>query len=427
MLDAIRDEPGCCTDSISRRGFVGAVAGLGAVAIAGDTLVAQASAPTSRRIADLKDVYDVAPGLTYLNHGSSGCMPRPVLERMHALLNERESNPWAHVYGKDWDDDLEVSRSMLSAYINCDPTEIAFTENTAEGMLTLASGLPLGDGDEVLYSSINHFSAADCWLRWSRALGYSVREFEFPIADAPSLSPEDVVELHVEQITDRTRVLVLPHVDNFVGLNHPIKEIARGARERGVEFVVVDGAQALGMLPVNLEEWGIDFYAGSAHKWLQTPKTSGLLWVPEQHFESLAQIWKIRNDRDSATVYEQNTTLNHAPWICIADALRFRALIDDNERRSHLMRLRAHAMQRADASDRLVWVSPRHEDCASSLFSIRIDGADHTEALTRLREDFGVIARRFQSDGFTGIRLSPNIPNSIDDIDTAFDAMLAVS
>jgi selenocysteine lyase/cysteine desulfurase len=90
------------------------------------------------------------------------------------------------------------------------------------------------------------------------------------------MTKADVLDAYDRHITPRTRVLVFPHVDNIVGLRHPARELADLAHSKGVEFVAVDAAQTVGMLPVDLQAMGVDVYAASPHKWLQAPKGIGL-------------------------------------------------------------------------------------------------------------------------------------------------------
>ena len=105
------------------------------------------------------------------------------------------------------------------------------------------------------------------------------------------MTASDVVTLHAEAIGERTRVLVLPHIDNQVGLRHPLPAIAKAARERGVRWIAVDAAQSVGMIPVDVGALGVDFYATSTHKWLQSPKGLGLLVTSERGREALRPMW----------------------------------------------------------------------------------------------------------------------------------------
>ena len=128
-------------------------------------------------------------------------------------------------------------------------------------------------------SSLNHPGASQCWHHYAKAKGLSVKRFEFPVRETPNLSEDDLVKIHAQQITDRTRVLVLPHIDNIVGIRHPVKEIAQMARNRGVEYIAVDAAQSVGAVPIHVERSGIDLLAFPCHKGLYGPMGTGALYV----------------------------------------------------------------------------------------------------------------------------------------------------
>ncbi|MDA0328796.1 MAG: aminotransferase class V-fold PLP-dependent enzyme [Gemmatimonadetes bacterium] len=196
-------------------------------------------------------------------------------------------------------------------------------------------GLPLGPGDEVLFSSLNHPGASVAWQVMSSRSGFSVRTFDFPVLRGAEMTPEEVVRIHADQIRSGTRVLVFPHVDNIIGMNHPMAAIAAAAREKGVEFVLVDGAQSAGMVPVDLSSAGVDAYAMSPHKWVQSPKGLGLFWASSALQSVLPRMW-LRTPGDaidaSARKYEDYSTRAWPAVVALGDALSFQAAIGATEK-----------------------------------------------------------------------------------------------
>ena len=194
----------------------------------------------------LRGDYLLDEGITYFNHASIGTIPRLVHEAQVRYLTACEGNPWLHMWGGVWEASRERTRVLAADMLGCRDEEVAITHNTTEGFNLLAAGLPLGRGDEVVFSGLNHPGASVCWSSHAARVGYTVREFALPVAEVASKSEEDVVEAHLRQIRPGTAVLVLPHIDNTVGLRHPIKKIAAAARTKGVRYVLVDGAQDVG-------------------------------------------------------------------------------------------------------------------------------------------------------------------------------------
>ncbi len=360
----------------------------------------------------LADQYLLSPNVVYLNHASIGTIPA-VVHRAHRLYLELcEKNPWLYIWGDGWEEPLEEVRQKAAGLLGCESGEVAITHNTTEGFNVLAQGLPLGPGDEVLFSSLNHPGASVCWEHQARVRGFRVRRFDFPVREVPGLTADEVVELHMSQVTESTRVLVFPHVDNIVGLRHPLRALSRAAHDRGVEFVAVDGAQTVGMFPVEVGLSGVDFYATSAHKWLQAPKGLGLLYMGDHVRERVRPMWVTWGQetwRGTVRVFEDYGTRNLPEVIALGDAIDFQAEIDPEARESRLRAHRERLREAAEASARLVWRSPRQWEEGASLYFLQVARVDSQALFRRLYEEEGIVFRPFRTLGLEGIRISPNV------------------
>ena len=169
----------------------------------------------------------------------------------------------------------EESRKLLAEALRVTPEEIVITRNTSEASNLVSSGLDLKAGDEVLLFSDNHPSNLDAWKIKARRFGFTVK-----VVDQVNPHPGDeyYLDAFTRQMTDRTKVLGFTHLTSTVGDLFPAKELCRRARERGV-LSLVDGAQSLGLIDVDLADMQPDFYAGSGHKWPCGPKEVGVLYV----------------------------------------------------------------------------------------------------------------------------------------------------
>lgn len=418
--------------------FAGAGAALAALTDVRSAFGASA-ADLPRRLAGspfdaLPAEYLLGDGVLYFNHASIGTIPRVVHAERVRLLELCESNPHLHMWGEAWQQPREEARVEAARVLGCDADEVALTHNTTEGFNLLAQGLPLGPGDEVVFSSLNHSGASNAWTHQAAARGFTVNRFDFPIADIPELTADDVVALHMAVLSDRTRVLVFPHIDNIVGLRHPVAEIARAARSRGVEFIAVDGAQSLGMIPVDVHAAGVDFYAASPHKWLQAPKGTGLLYVRSAVRDRVRRMFVssgMGRGEGTARIFEDYGTRNLAEVLTLGWGIAFQRSLDDAlaaEGSSRMARHRAHwqAFRDAvDASPRLTWYSPRDWDLSSSLFLIGLDGVPSAELSTRLERDHGAIFRPFRTQGIDGSRISPNLQTSDAEVRRMIDLLVS--
>jgi selenocysteine lyase/cysteine desulfurase len=420
----------------SRRHFLTSLASVGALAPLARRLEA-VEADFSRALQEvgsgpppayLKDRYMLDANITYLNHASIGTMPRAVHDAHVEYSAICESNPHLYIWGGAWDTLLGDVRMKAGRVLGADPEAVSITHNATEGFNTLAHGLPLGPGDEVLFTNLNHGGASIPWQNAAVARGFTVRRFDLPLNELSSMSAEDLVSLHRKAISPATRVLVFPHVDNIIGLRHPMAALTGMAREMGVEFVAADGAQAVGMIPVDVQEAGIDFYSASAHKWIQAPKGLGVFFTRPELRENLRPMWVRHGLQQSAGtphMYEDYGTRNSPEVMSLGDAMDFQDALGAAEKDIRYRRVRAEIKARVDASPTLHWNSPQHWKNGSAIVSIGFDFLSANELSAALYSEKGIVLRAFQSDDFNALRISPNMMTTDDEVDLLFEELEA--
>lgn len=413
--------------SYSRRRFL-KVAGSSAVAAG---LLSQLSAvraqvddageqAASLPFAELAGQYGLAPGVSYLNHGSIGTIPLAVHQAHVAYLRLCETNPWLHMWGGAWDAGREEVRAQAAAALGCPTDQVAVTHNVTETFNLLAQGLPLGEGDEVLFSSLNHDGASVCWEHQGRRRGFAVKRFEFPLDDVSQLSADDIVQLYAEQITDKTRVLAFPHIDNTVGVRHPLVKLTRMAKSKGVDYVLVDAAQTFGMLPLNVATSGVDVYAASPHKWMQAPKGLGVSYISRLLFDKLEPMWVTWGQQrwaDSVRKYEDYGTRNFPELMALGDALRFQSGLNPERKLARYQALWQHAMQQVDATPGLTWRSPRDWNVSGSLYAVGLEHGKASEVAAALFAQHQIVVRPFAAPELNSLRVSPNVFTRTSEID----------
>ncbi|HET8548335.1 MAG TPA: aminotransferase class V-fold PLP-dependent enzyme [Bryobacteraceae bacterium] len=218
----------------------------------------------------------------YLNNGSLGVPPKSVLAAVQESLTRGASLVDDHYprWGYETLDDL---RTELAAWLGCGKDELALTHNATEAMSTIANGLDLKAGDEVVITDQEHPSGRNPWLLKQARYGISVREVPIPL---PPKSPDQLADLITSAIGPRTRVLSFSGITTTTGLITPVRQICEAARAKGV-ISVVDGAHMNGQIPLRISEFNCDFFAGSPHKWLFAPPGCGLLYIRESMLDRL--------------------------------------------------------------------------------------------------------------------------------------------
>lgn len=192
--------------------------------------------------------------------------------------------PWSR--GERWIQETNRLAARVAAFVGCDPDEIVFTRGAGEALGLVANGLDLSAGDEIVTTSLEHPAALSPWLVLARRRGIVVKQIALP---TPLNGPERALGAFAGAMTERTKVLCFSHVQYADGAVLPVKELCQLARQRGL-ITVVDGAQALGMLQLDVRSLGCDFYAASFHKWLGGSHGTGMLYIRR---DMLDRLWPV--------------------------------------------------------------------------------------------------------------------------------------
>jgi len=235
--------------------------------------------------AELRQQFLIPEDEVYLNNGTVGSSPRPVLEAIFKAYEETEKMAQAEpedypIWGyAAWNE----FRDPLAAFVGCSRDEIALLRNATEANNYIANGVDMKPGDEVLMSDQEHPGGEHPWNLKAKRYGIVVKKFSLP---KPVRSAAEVLNLINDAITPRTRVIFVSHISAVTGVVLPAKEICALARSRGI-LSALDGAHVPGMMKLDVHALGCDLYSSSPHKWLQAPKGSGFLYVRDEVIDRL--------------------------------------------------------------------------------------------------------------------------------------------
>jgi len=369
-----------------------------------------------------KGDYSLDKQIKYLNHGSIGTIPKIVQEAHREYLSLCESNPWFYMWSGEWEEPIESVRQKTAKFLNADSDEISFPHNTTEVYNLLALGLPLGSGDEVLFSNLNHAGASIPFHIHSEKRGYSVKVFDIPVDDLTNITKDDILDLYEANITTRTKLVVIPHIDNTFGLRQPVKEITALARSKGVEFVSLDTAQTMGMIPINVKDLDIDVIGTSAHKWIQAPKGVSVAYFNKRIHQKLDPMWVTwgqKDWKDSARKFEDYGTRNLPEVLTLGHSIDFQTNIDRSLKADKLKSLWKHAQNLCEQNSNTVWRSPSDWELSGSLFIVELKNEKPSIVSKKLFQDKGFVFRPF--DQHSTIRISPNLFNTTEELDQLFD------
>jgi isopenicillin-N epimerase len=210
----------------------------------------------------------------FLNHGSYGATPRPVLAAQAAWRERMEREPVAF-FARDLEPAMDEARAALGGFIGADPEDLAFMSNATAGINAVARSLSLEPGDEILTTDHAYNAAKNSLEHVAAAAGARV---VFAAVPFPGSSPALVRSRVLDAVMPRTRLVLLDHVTSATALVQPVAAIVAELSDRGID-TLVDGAHAPGMVDLDVEAIGAAYYAGNCHKWLSAPKGAGFLHV----------------------------------------------------------------------------------------------------------------------------------------------------
>ena len=379
--------------------------------------------------------FSLNPGFVHFNCGSTGAPPRYVIDTVCHYLRSDEMNPWAHAFPSQ----SEVI-GKVAQFIGAEAEEVTLTRNTTESMNMIATGLHLKPGDEVLTTNHEHAGGMLCWQYLAKFHGVKLRYVDIP---HPVRDKAQILEMIEHQITPSTRVCSFSQIDTITGMQLPMKDVSMITRPRDI-LLVCDGAQAPGMLEVDVKALGVDAFASSSHKWLLAPKGSGVLYVRKDVQDRIRPISVFNpvGEEDNYSIYSaQSGSSNVAHIYGHGAAVDFHNAIGrkriEARCRSLSKRVRAHLRE----IPALTLMTPDQDELSSGMVSFAVDPdkASNGEIYSYFSNEHNIVLKTTQgtypyvpADQETGprisynaIRVSTHIFNTEDEVDKMAELMKA--
>lgn len=371
--------------------------------------------------AQIQRAFDADRTMINLNNGGISPTPSHVLEQMIRDLKFTNELPVEHMW-RVLEPRMESTRRDLARDFGCDPEEMAVVRNASEALETMIFGIDLKRGDEVLLTNQNYPRMITSWQQRERREGIVLKQISFKV---PPPNDAYVVEQFRRAITPRTRVIEITHITNLTGQILPVRQIVDLARPLGIE-VFVDGAHAFNHFPFTRDELGCDYYGTSLHKWTHAPIGTGFLYVRKA---KIPQLWSLMGsvEANHANVrkYEEIGTHPQANFNAVSAALAFSRGIGADRKIARLRYLRDRWAKRLLASsDRVKVLTPLDGDRAGAICLFSVDGLDPAKLNGWLLSKHRIVTTLIVHPEFSGLRITPSVYTSVDEVDTFADAVL---
>src|ERR1700674_5760840 len=369
----------------------------------------------------VKRQFPLEENLIYLNAANVCPASRPVLDRHAEFMRDFQSNPSFQNRAK-YDPLRERLREKIATMLRASADEIAITRNTSEGTNIVVEGVDLKPGEEVIIYDHNHPSNNDSWKMRAKREGFTVTVLPVRV---PAASKDELISQAEKAITPRTKLIAVTHVTSTTGIMYPAREIAEIARKRGI-WMHLDGAQSFGALDVNLKEIGCDTFSTSAHKWLMGPLENGVLFV---RADRMAQVWPSivtagwSDHLKGARKLEVYGQRDDPRIVALESAIDFASLIGPGAVEARMRSLSGYMKRQLSEIGGVKLKTNLEPELSGGVIKCDINRVPTKQAYDSLWDHHRISIAMTASGDSQGLRFSPHVYNSRDEIDRAVAAV----
>ncbi len=263
-------------------------------------------------------LFSLDPGVAYLNHGSFGAVPIGVQRAQQRLRDETERNPMTFFEPPGITDRIIHTRRHIAQFLGADPEGSALVANATAGVSIVLQSVRLQPGDEVLLTDHGYGANTLATKRQCRRDGATARTVALPLQASDA---ELVARIRNALRPGKTKLLIVDQVTSPTAKVLPVAAIVAAAREHEIP-VLVDAAHAPGMLPVEVDRIGADFWVGNLHKWAFAPRATALLAVAapwRRRIEPPVVSWE--QEAGFPLAVEWQGTVDYTAWLAAPTGL----------------------------------------------------------------------------------------------------------
>lgn len=361
----------------------------------------------------IQQAYTVSPNVINLNNGGVSPQPRVVqetLESYNRLCNEAPSYYMWRVLNEG----REAMRSSLAELSGCSPEEIATNRNSTEAIETVIFGLKLNKGDEVVVSTWDYPSMRNAWKLREMRDGIKLVWVNIP---GPSENADEITKLYTDKFTNKTKVVQLTHVINYIGQVIPVRQIADAARSRGI-LSLVDGAHSFAHLDFKIPDLGCDFFGTSLHKWLCAPFGNGMLYMRKEHIASVYPMFPTdKPDSDDIRKFENLGTRAFAAELATGRSIDFHNGIGSRRKFERLYYLKEYWTNKVKSIPGVTVHTPSSPQFSGALGLFSIAGKKPADIESELFKKHAIHVIPIDWENISGVRVTPHVYTTTGDLD----------
>ncbi len=376
----------------------------------------------------MKDFFLLDHNIIFLNHGSFGATPRPVLDTYQEWQTRLERQPVQFIT-RELLPELKKARQILGNYLSADADDLVFIPNATFGVNIIARSLQLNLGDEILTTDHEYGACENVWQFIGQKKGTILVKQPLPL---PLASPAEVAEQLWRGVTTKTKVIFISHITSPTAMRMPVEIICKKARAVGI-LTIIDGAHAPGQIPVDLTALEPDFYLGNCHKWMQSAKGAGFLYT-RRELQSLVEPlviswgWGENTPFTAGSKYLDNLewwgTNDPAAYLSVPAAIKFQVAHHWSAVQHQCQQILAQGLKRFD---RLTGLDTIYSDQAAPFVQMAVVRLPHVREISEFQKEllqqFSIEVPCIEWNDQHFIRISVQGYNTFDDLDALVAAV----
>jgi len=338
------------------------------------------------------------------------------VERYNQLSNEGPS----YYMWRILDQGREPLREKLANLAGVSPEEIAINRNSTEALNTVIYGLDLKSGDEVIGTRQDYPNMIQAYRQKAQRQGITYKQisFDFPIED-----DAQIVKAYEQTITDKTKLLHVTHMINWVGQTMPVQQICDMAHARGIE-VIVDGAHSFGLIDFKIPDLHCDYFGTSLHKFLSAPIGSGMLWIKQDKIE---KVWPLTcngeprsgNIRKFETLGTRSFPIEQG----IGEAINFHEGIGSRRKQDRIHYLKYYWASRVRDTPRVKLHTSLNPSYSCAICGVSIDGMTPGQLDAALFDQYKIHTVGIVWENISCVRITPHVYTTLPDLDKLVGAI----
>lgn len=370
----------------------------------------------------VRSQYNVSSNLLNLNNGGVSPQSKFVQDAFFRYTEMANQAPTYYLW-RVLEEGKKAIRKKLADLCGANENEIAINRNATEALDTIIHGIPLKKGDEVVLSKYDYPRMMSAWKAREKREGIVLKWVDF---DFPENDEQTIAKKYTSLFTNKTKVVHITHLINWVGQITPVKLIAAEAKNKGIK-TLVDAAHSFAHIQFDVKDWDIDYMGTSLHKWLGAPFGTGMMYIRKEEVANVQSFFTEDMELmspDNILKFEELGTRATTAELAIGEAVDFHLMIGNERKQQRLFELKKYWTDKVKSHPKIKIYTPESSQLSGALALVGVDGKEATDLDGYLFGEHHIHVVSIKYGKLNGIRVTPNVYTSFEDLDRFSEALI---